>query len=126
MQSLAELPPLPHYASLKPTPRSTPAIAALEATIGSLYRVTVAHTSRQFLGTFVCIDPQGNLVLDAALELELDSEGRVVSDPRGRDVGLVLIQRRWWTKVERLKSDEELRDELVRAQQAEAQGCAPS
>lgn len=127
MSTVAELPELPPFDSLKPAPRTTPAIAALESTLGSLYRVTVGHTSRQFLGTFVCVDPQGNLVLDAALEFELDSGGRIVGDPSGRDVGLVLIQRRWWTRVERLKSEDEMREELMRAQgQGQAQGCAPS
>ncbi|BGP50241.1 hypothetical protein JCM10450v2_006157 [Rhodotorula kratochvilovae] len=117
MATPVELPPLPPFNSLKPLPRSTPAIAALQATLGSLYRLTVSGpTPRQYLGTFVCLDPQGNLVLDGALEFELDADGQVRGDPAGREVGLVMVPRRWWTSVERLKSEDERREELERAQ----------
>ncbi|GAA6003388.1 uncharacterized protein JCM10292_001565 [Rhodotorula paludigena] len=122
----AGLPPLPPFDSLKPPPAQTPAIAALQSLIGTLFAVTVSHTSRQFLGTFVCLDPQGNIVLDAALEFELDAEtGAIKGDPAGREVGLVMIPRKWWTRVERVKTDEERHRDALAAQQ-EAQGCTPS
>ncbi|GAA5867084.1 hypothetical protein JCM3774_004387 [Rhodotorula dairenensis] len=130
MSAPCEVPELPAFGSLKPPPATTPAIAALAATIGSLYRVTVAHTSRTFLGTFVCIDPQGNLVLDQTLEFELGPGGEVVGDPQGREVGLVMIKRKWWTRVERIPTEQEEEEqraayeaELARADQ---RGCTPS
>ncbi|GAA6056747.1 hypothetical protein JCM3770_005876 [Rhodotorula araucariae] len=120
-----DLPPLPAFSSLKPAPRDTPAIAALQGTLGTLYRLTVSGpTQRQFLGTFVCVDAQGNIVLDAALEFELDADGRVQGDPAGREVGLVMVPRKWWARVERLKTEQERRDELAHVQGQS--GCAPS
>ncbi|GAA5993073.1 hypothetical protein JCM10908_003091 [Rhodotorula pacifica] len=122
-----EIPPLPAFDTIKPQPITTPAIAALTDTIGSLYRVTVAHTSRLFLGTFVCIDPQGNLVLDQTLEFELGGDGEIKGDPQGRDVGLVMIKRKWWTRVERMLTDEERRAAYERQLAQESQrGCTPS
>ncbi|GAA5859542.1 hypothetical protein JCM8547_006870 [Rhodosporidiobolus lusitaniae] len=122
MQTLSDIPTLPAFHSLKPPPASTPSILALTATLGLLYRITVTHTPRLFLGTFVALDPQGNLVLDQALEFELDGEGRVVGDPRGREVGLVMVPRRWWKTVERVKTEEEMDDEA----RQQGEGCRPS
>ena len=122
-----EIPTLPAFGSVKPRPVITPAIAALTDTIGSLYRVTVAHTSRLFLGTFVCIDPQGNLVLDQTLEFELGQDGEIVGDPQGREVGLVLIKRKWWTRVERMLTEDERRLAYERQLAESSQGgCTPS
>ncbi|GAA5870052.1 hypothetical protein JCM1840_003568 [Sporobolomyces johnsonii] len=122
------VPPIPPYASLKPPPRVTPSISQCTSTLSSLYRVTVPASSRQFIGTFVSIDPQGNLVLDQASECEvhLDDDG-TVSQSKGaqpRDVGLVMIPRKWWGKVERLRTDDERAAECE--QRRGAQGCAPS
>lgn len=128
MSAPCEIPPLPAFGSLKPRPAMTPAIAALAATIGSLYRVTVAHSSRMFLGTFVCVDPQGNLVLDQTLEFTLGADGEVTGDPQGRDVGLVMIKRKWWTRIERIPTEEEEQRAAYEAElaQADHRGCTPS
>lgn len=128
MATTDDIPELPAFGSIKPAPRDTPAIAALQQTLGTLYRVTVAPTARMLLGTFVCIDPQGNLVLDQTLEFELDERGDVSGDPSGRDVGLVMIKRQYWTRVERLLTDEERQAayEQQLASQGQQQGCAPS
>lgn len=118
-----DIPPLPPYHSLKPRPASTPSIDLLTSSLGSLFRITVTHTPRLFIGTFVAIDPQGNLVLDQALEFEVDENGAVKGDPRGRDVGLIMVPKRWWKTVERMKIEAEM-DEEVRKQESE--GCRPS
>ncbi|GAA5944592.1 uncharacterized protein JCM15063_000049 [Sporobolomyces koalae] len=123
--SLSEIPPLPPFPSLKPVPNSTSAIDLITALLGSSLRVTVPSTSRQFIGTFVCIDPQGNLVLDQTREWEVEIEsgsGRVEQrNGSGRNVGLVLIKRGIWGSIERLKSDEERAVE-----HAGTPGCTPS
>ncbi|GAA6015078.1 hypothetical protein JCM10207_008722 [Rhodosporidiobolus poonsookiae] len=122
--STAAIPTLPDYGSLKPAPAQTPLVNQLSSTLGSLFRLTTAHTPRMFIGTFVAIDPQGNLVLDETLEFELDEQtGMLTGDPRGRDVGLVMVPRRWWKTVERIKTEEEM-DAEARAQQDNA--CTPS
>ncbi|GAA5942828.1 hypothetical protein JCM10213_002963 [Rhodosporidiobolus nylandii] len=122
MATTVDIPPLPPFDSLKPPPAETPSIAALTSVLGSLFRVTVSYTPRLFIGTFVAIDPQGNLVLDQTLEFEVDEDGLVKGDPKGRDVGLVMIPRQWWKTVERIKTEEEL-DAEAREQQ---EGCRPS
>ncbi|GAA5889356.1 hypothetical protein JCM6882_000719 [Rhodosporidiobolus microsporus] len=123
MATLADIPPLPPFQSLKPAPAQTPAIQALTSTLGSLYRITVSHTPRMFLGTFVAIDPQGNIVLDQALEFEIDEErGFVSGDPAGREVGLVMVPRKWWRTVERVKTEEEMDEEA----RQNSEGCRPS
>lgn len=72
---------------------SSPAIAALSRTLSTSYRLTTTD-SRTFIGAFVCLDPQGNLILDDALEY-------VEGEEEGREVGLVMVPRRWWVSVER-------------------------
>ncbi|GAA5965107.1 hypothetical protein JCM3765_004860 [Sporobolomyces pararoseus] len=112
------IPSIPELSSLKPPPASSPSIDFITSLLGSSIRITVPSTCRQFIGTFVCIDPQGNLVLDQAREweIELDSETRNVKSRRGegRDVGLVLIKREIWGKVERLRTEEERMTEEAR------------
>ncbi|GAA5906781.1 uncharacterized protein JCM6883_005688 [Sporobolomyces salmoneus] len=109
-----EIPPIPAPNSLKPAPASTRSIDFITSLLGSTIRLAVPSTSRQFIGIFVCIDPQGNLVLDQAREWKLDGnqEGNRSSLSEGRDVGLILIKRGIWGKMERLRTeDEKLRDE---------------
>jgi small nuclear ribonucleoprotein (snRNP)-like protein len=124
MDITVDVPPLPPYNSLKPTPASTPSIDLLTSTLGSLFRITLNHTPRLFIGTFVAIDPQGNLVLDQALEFEVDEEtGAVTGDPKGREVGLIMVPRKWWKTVERMKTEEEMDEEASKGQ---TEGCTPS
>ncbi|CEQ40710.1 SPOSA6832_02352, partial [Sporobolomyces salmonicolor] len=121
------VPPIPPYTSLKAPPRLTPSISQCTSTLSSLYRITVPSSSRQFIGTFVCIDPQGNLVLDQTTEWEvdLDEEGNVTGRKgEARDVGLVMVPRKWWGRIERLRTEEERAAEFE--QRRGTQGCAPS
>ncbi|ORY48830.1 hypothetical protein BCR35DRAFT_356167 [Leucosporidium creatinivorum] len=76
-------------------PNHTPSITALTATLGSTYRLSIP-SGRTFLGQFLCIDPQGNLILDQTVEYE-GTEGK----GDGREVGMVLVPRKWWGCVER-------------------------
>lgn len=83
----------------------TPKIT-LAATLNSTYRIRIAD-GRTFVGSFVCIDPQGNIVLDRALEYVGGVVG-VIGDEEGtqelgegRDVGMVLVKKQYWVKVER-------------------------
>ncbi|BGP10186.1 hypothetical protein JCM10049v2_006069 [Rhodotorula toruloides] len=129
MATTTSIPPLPAFQSLKPPPALTPSIQALTSTLGSLYRLTISHTSRQFIGTFVCVDPQGNIVLDQAAEYELDEQGSVRGE--GREVGLVMVPRKWWTRVERMRTEEELEEEWAsgaeeRRKELQQEGCRPS
>ncbi|KAL7341884.1 hypothetical protein BJY59DRAFT_713299 [Rhodotorula toruloides] len=129
MATTTSIPPLPAFQSLKPPPALTPSIQALTSTLGSLYRLTISHTSRQFVGTFVCVDPQGNIVLDQAVEYELDEQGSVRGE--GRKVGLVMVPRKWWTRVERMRTEEELEVEWAageeeRRKELQQEGCRPS
>ncbi|GAA6060239.1 hypothetical protein JCM10212_003479 [Sporobolomyces blumeae] len=110
--SPALLPPLPPFASYKPTPRSTPAIDSLTALLGTDLRVSVPSTHRVFFGTFVCIDKQGNLVLDHTTEWESTSLSDISNDSgdengttrrEGRQVGLVLIKKQHWGAIERFE-----------------------
>ncbi|GAA5975444.1 hypothetical protein JCM5350_006481 [Sporobolomyces pararoseus] len=123
-----EIPPIPELSSLKPPPTCSPSIDFITSLLGSSIRITVPSTSRQFIGTFVCIDPQGNLVLDQAREWETEldqAETGQQSESRngeGRDVGLVLIKREIWGKVERMRTEEEkVNDEAKQTGQ-----CNPS
>ncbi|BGP26498.1 N(alpha)-acetyltransferase 38, NatC auxiliary [Rhodotorula toruloides] len=126
MATTSSIPALPPLNTLKPAPVRTPAIEALTSTLGTLYRITVSHTSRQFVGTFVCLDPQGNIVLDQAVELVVDERRQVKGE--GREVGLVMVPRKWWTRVERMRTQEEVEDEIfVREEEPRQQdGCRPS
>jgi small nuclear ribonucleoprotein (snRNP)-like protein len=98
---------------IQSTHNYTPAIAHLTSTLGSTYRVTIS-SGRSFVGSFVCIDPQGNLVLERTTEYEGE-----VGQGEGRDVGMVLVPRKWWTKVER---------ELLPGEEADEDkaGCVPA
>ncbi|GAA5883731.1 hypothetical protein JCM16303_002342 [Sporobolomyces ruberrimus] len=122
----AEIPAVPPYSSLKPAPCSTRPIHDIASLLGTTLRLTVPSTSRQFIGTFVCIDPQGNLVLDQAREWEIDLDGDTQAIHRrkgeGRDVGLVLVKREIWGHVERLRTEEE----RIRDAQRNPNGCNPS
>lgn len=71
----------------------TPAIHELRATLGTNYRIRIKD-GRTFVGQFLCVDPQGNIVLDCAIEY-------VGQALEGRDVGMVLVPQRWWDSVER-------------------------
>lgn len=127
MAATADIPNLPPFGPLKPAPARTAAVEALASTLGSLYRITVAHTSRQFVGTFVCVDPQGNIVLDQTVEYELDGQ----RGAPGREVGLVMVPRKWWTRVERMTTQEEVEEELAEIEKrprsaAQQEGCKPS
>jgi small nuclear ribonucleoprotein (snRNP)-like protein len=83
------------------TPKST-----LAATLNSTYRIRIAD-GRTFVGSFVCIDPQGNIVLDRALEYVVGVVGGSGDEVdteelgEGRDVGMVLVKKQYWVKVER-------------------------
>ncbi|BGP02141.1 Like-Sm ribonucleoprotein (LSM)-related domain protein [Rhodotorula toruloides] len=129
MATTTSIPALPPFNTLKPPPALTLSIAALTSTLATLYRLTVSHTSRQFIGTFVCLDPQGNIVLDQAIEYELDSEGGVKGE--GREVGLVMVPRKWWSRVERMRTQEEVEEEWAsregeRRKELQQEGCRPS
>lgn len=97
-------------------------LSTFASTLGTLYRVTLnedaAPHRRIFIGQFIAIDPQGNLVLDRTVEfqhdpvtnnvhLESESTGTEQKSTVGRDVGMVLIPRKWWGTVEREWSFEE-------------------
>lgn len=134
------LPFLPKMQSLptRPAPNSTRAIDDLAATLGTLYRVTLSAEAgphrRTFVGTFICVDQQGNLVLDRAVEYEFVGEGtrkgQAVGEP-GRDVGTVLVPRKWWGTVERQMTPQEMdtrfkQEFAKRGAEAAESGCAPS
>lgn len=72
----------------------SPAVAALAKTLDSLYRISISD-GRVFTGQFVCIDPQGNIVLDRT------TEAVPGKDVEPRDVGMVLVPKRFWLRVER-------------------------
>lgn len=95
-------------------PNQTPAIAALTATLGHTYRVSIP-SGRTFLGQFLCIDPQGNLILDQTVEYEGDG-----AQGPGREVGMVLVPKKWWDRVER-----EVTSELGESEE-EQKGCQQS
>jgi len=121
----SDIPPLPPYTSLKPPPVSSPSIQFLTSLLGTSLRLTVPSTSRQFIGTFVCIDPQGNLVLDQAREWEIElNKGKLKRRiGQGRDVGLVMIKKEIWGSIERIRAEEEVGEE---AQGQATNGCNPS
>ncbi|KAK4701551.1 hypothetical protein P7C70_g4678, partial [Phenoliferia sp. Uapishka_3] len=76
------------------SPRASPAVGALSKTLDSLYRISIPD-GRIFTGQFVCIDPQGNIVLDRTVELAPEP-GSVP-----RDIGIVMVPKRYWVTVER-------------------------
>jgi hypothetical protein len=68
-------------------------------------------------------------VLDQAVEYELDEQGSVRGE--GREVGLVMVPRKWWTRVERMRTQEELEEkwasrEEERRKELQQEGCRPS
>ncbi|KAI5477217.1 hypothetical protein MNV49_006590 [Pseudohyphozyma bogoriensis] len=78
-----------------------------ETTLETLYRVSVSD-GRTFVGSFVAVDQQGNLVLDRAVELSPSS--REEGGEKGgdeREVGLVLLKKEHWVSVEREEKEEE-------------------
>lgn len=133
-------------ASLAPIRAPAPAsIATLSSTLGTLYRVTLNAESiphrRIFIGSFIAVDPQGNLVLDRTVEFEYqngqDTTRAEAAPPVGRDVGMVLIPRKWWGTVEReVTLEEQMGDSLAglqlsqrmldAGQDREDSGCAQS
>ena len=121
----SDIPPLPPYTTLKTPPVSSPSIQFLTSLLGTSLRLTVPSTSRQFIGTFVCIDPQGNLVLDQAREWEIElNKGKLKRRiGQGRDVGLVMIKKEIWGSIERIRAEEEVGEE---AQGQATNGCNPS
>ncbi|GAA5843252.1 hypothetical protein JCM5353_000720 [Sporobolomyces roseus] len=123
MSDLA-IPPLPPFTSLKPPSAITNSIHSVSSLLGTSLRLTVPSTCRQFIGTFVCIDPQGNLVLDQAREWEIElNEGKVQRRiGEGREVGLVLIKKEIWGSIERVRTEEE----VIKGEEKQATGCTPS
>lgn len=97
---------------------STPSpLPALSAALGSRFRLGLTD-GRTLVGQFTCIDRQGNLVLDHALEyVPAQAEGE-----EGREVGLVLVPQRHWATVER----EVLAGEGGEAEGGAGKGCVPS
>lgn len=95
-------------------PNTTSSIAALTSTLGQTYRVSIP-SGRTFLGQFLCIDPQGNLILDQTVEYE--GEG---TQGEGREVGMVLVNKKWWGSVQR-----EVTSELEEGEE-EQKGCQQS
>ena len=83
--------------------------------MGHTYRISIS-TGRTFVGSFLCIDPQGNLILDQTVEYEGET-----TDGPGRDVGMVLIPRKWWSRVER-----QLVGHAEEGEEGEAKGCKQS
>lgn len=102
--------PLARYASttrrktmaptLNPPPNDTPSIAAIQRTLRRQYRLQTLDR-RVFTGELVCIDKQGNIILDYATELPPPPEKSGEAELRAaREVGLVLIPKRWWRSIE--------------------------
>jgi len=89
-----------------------PTVAALAATLSSRYRITTPD-QRTFSGSFVCVDPQGNFVLDHTIELAPPST--ITSERGRRELGLVLIPRRHWVTVEREEQPEGLGERVCLA-----------
>ncbi|KAM0754036.1 hypothetical protein T439DRAFT_170051 [Meredithblackwellia eburnea MCA 4105] len=79
--------------SEKAETEAQPAVERLAQTLNTTYRVSVTD-GRTFTGQFVCIDPQGHIVLDKCVETMAGTSG-------DREVGLVLVPQRHWVKVER-------------------------
>lgn len=95
-------------------PNHTPAITALTATLGHTYRVSIP-SGRTFQGQFLCIDPQGNLILDQTVEYE----GNEVKG-QGREVGMVLVPKKWWGAIQREVTSE------IGGEEEEQKGCQQS
>lgn len=85
--------------TINPPPHITAAISALTATLDETYRIKITD-GRTFIGQFVCLDAQGNLVLDNTIERVENHEREEANGDR--EVGLVLLKKKWWVKVERL------------------------
>ena len=75
----------------------TSAVQGVADSLNTTYEVTIT-TGRTFVGLFKALDSQGNLVLDHAHE-HLNSTAPTTSP---RQVGLVIIPRRWWHSVHAL------------------------
>ncbi|KAF8333977.1 uncharacterized protein EI90DRAFT_3050505 [Cantharellus anzutake] len=67
----------------------------LRSTLGQFYRVTI-QDGRIFIGAFVCVDKEKNMVLTNTEEFCPDATDMT----RGRYVGLVMIPWRWVVKAE--------------------------
>ena len=84
--------------TLNPPPNDTPAIKAIERTLHQRYRFELLD-GRRLLGQLVCLDKQGNIILDFATEFPpLDDSAQ--RDREARDVGLILIPKKWWRSIE--------------------------
>jgi small nuclear ribonucleoprotein (snRNP)-like protein len=89
--------------TLNPSPASSPAILAITDTLGSFYRVKIKD-GRSFVGQLVAVDGDGNLVLDNTIESSTPANVRGEEGENEREVGLVLLKKKWWVSVE-LESD---------------------
>lgn len=67
-------------------------VEALTNLLDTTFKISI-QDGRTFIGTFICIDPQGNIVLDRTSEFVKDKVG-------GRDVGMVLIPKKYWLTIE--------------------------
>lgn len=87
--------------TLNPPPNTTTAITAIERTLKQQYRIEILD-SRVFTGQLVCLDKQGNIILDYATETPPpigntgDGESRA---GEAREVGLVMIPKRHWKSI---------------------------
>lgn len=67
--------------TLNPPPNHTSSVQTLTTLLGTNLKITIKD-HRTFIGEFVCLDPQGNLILEGANEFINQFE---------RSVGMILI-----------------------------------
>ncbi|SGY60839.1 BQ5605_C007g04492 [Microbotryum silenes-dioicae] len=99
--SIQPRPPIPPI-----TP--TPFTQLVESFLNQSLAVLVASDARLLVGYFICLDQQGNLVLDNTYEYpaekdEQEEEGVLplnrLASQEGRSVGMVLVPRKEWKGV---------------------------
>lgn len=80
-------------------------VETLTSTLNTTYKISIPD-GRIFIGTFICIDPQGNIILDRTTEYvkqKIEEEGE--EGKKGREIGMVLIPKKYWMSVEREVSE---------------------
>ena len=108
------------------------AVEELRSMLGSTFRVTIntdtkTQTTRTFLGTFSCIDKQGNLVLEQTTEYyynynekhtahsdddDDDDDSEEGTGAGSRQVGMVLIPKKHWNQIQLVIVDNNTHSEV--------------
>lgn len=104
--TLVPLPPSPvptlspHNVNLEP---SRPRVDAVKALLNQVLRISTTE-GRIFIGTFVCVDKQKNIILANT------DEYRVGGSPQGRYVTMVMLP---WRLIEKVEASVEAEDKFT-------------